>query len=451
MSDAIQPFPATPTANTPDIKRLYGKIVWRLMPFLMLAFIFNAIDRLNLSFAKLRMAEDIALSDAAYGLGAGIFYLGYILFEVPSNLYMQRVGARATLTRIMILWGLITVATAFVTTPNQLIVARFLLGVAEAGFFPGLILYLTYWFPASLRGRITASFFMAAMVAGMICGPLSGAIMSNLHGWIGLRDWQALFVLTGLPAVILGIIGRYWLTDRPEQAAWLSDEEKSRVHQMLANELTTSPAQHGLRGVLRDPLLYVAGLVCFCIYSAANTVSYWLPTLIRGFGMEDLNRIGLVTSLPFLGGLCAMYILGRSSDRHMERRWHLGLTMLVAAASFFLLDLAQGLLVPSVLLMTLGAAAALSAMPLFWTVPPALLSRSGAAGGIAIISSIGNLAGVLSQTAVGTVKSATGSLYLALDLIAALLLFGCLLVLFGIPANRLSAARRTEHSCVDGK
>ncbi|MNF33470.1 putative metabolite transport protein NicT [compost metagenome] len=437
MSDAIQPFPATPTVPLPQMKRLYGKLVWRLMPFLMLAFIINAIDRLNLSFAKLRMAEDIALSDAAYGIGAGIFYLGYILFEVPSNLYMQRVGARATLTRIMILWGLITVATAFVTTPNQLIVARFFLGVAEAGFFPGLILYLTYWFPAALRGRITASFFMAGMVAGMICGPLSGTIMAHLHGWLGLRDWQVLFVLTGLPAVALGVIGRFWLTDRPEQAAWLDDEEKQQVQQALASESTTAPAHQGFRGVLRDPQLYIAGFIYFCIYSGSNTVSYWMPTLIRDFGLEDLKLIGAVTSLPFIGALCGMYLLGRSSDRHMERRWHLGLTMQVSAVCFVLLGLVQGQVVLSIFLMSLGAAAALSAVPLFWTIPPSLLSTAGAAGGIAIISSIGGLAGVLSQTVVGAIKSATGSLYLAFDLIAVVLLIGALVLLIGIPANRL--------------
>ncbi|NWL81165.1 MFS transporter [Pseudomonas taiwanensis] len=445
MSDAIQPFPATSATPSRQLKHVYSKVIWRLLPFLMLAFIINAIDRLNLSFAKLRMAEDIALSDAAYGIGAGIFYLGYILFEVPSNLYMQRVGARATMTRIMILWGLITVATAFVTTPNQLIAARFLLGIAEAGFFPGLILYLTYWFPAALRGRITASFFMAAMFAGVICGPLSGTIMAHLHGWLGLRDWQVLFVLTGLPAVLLGVVGRFWLTDRPEQATWLNEEEKHQILQALACETTSTVKHQGFAGVLRDPLLYVAGMVYFCIYSGSNTVSYWLPTLVRGFGLEDLKLIGIVTALPFLGGLCAMYLLGRSSDRHMERRWHLGLTMLVAATSFGLLDLAQGNAVLSVALISLGAAAALSAMPLFWTIPPALLSISGAAGGIAIISSIGNLAGVLSQMAVGAVKDATGSLYLAFDLIALLLVIGALLLLIGIPANRLKERHSKPH------
>ncbi|WP_191831582.1 MFS transporter [Pseudomonas fluorescens] len=437
MSDAIPTFPATCAASA-KLKRTYSKVIWRLMPYLMLAFIINAIDRLNLSFAKLRMAEDILLTDAAYGIGAGVFYLGYILFEVPSNLYMQRVGARATLTRIMILWGLITVATAFVTSPGQLIVARFLLGFAEAGFFPGLILYLTYWFPAAIRGRITASFFMAGMVAGMICGPLSGTIMAHLHGWLGLRDWQVLFVLTGLPAVLLGVIGRFWLTDRPEQARWLDDEQKQQIHTALAGESRPSAASSGFVGALRDPLLYVAGLVCFCIYSASNTVSYWLPTLVQGFGLQDLQQIGLATSLPFMTALCAMYILGRSSDRHMERRWHLSLALLTAAASFWLLDLAEGHAVLSMLLVSLGAAAALAAMPLFWTIPPALLSRSGAAGGIAIISSLGNIAGVLSQTAVGAVKTATGSLYLAFDLIAVLLVLGTLLLLIAIPAARLA-------------
>jgi MFS family permease len=437
MSDAI-PTDSPPFAVPADLKRTYSKVIWRLMPYLMLAFIINAIDRLNLSFAKLRMAEDILLSEAAYGIGAGVFYLGYILFEVPSNLYMQRVGARATLTRIMILWGLVTVATAFVTSPGQLIVARFFLGVAEAGFFPGLILYLTFWFPAAIRGRITASFFMAAMVAGMICGPLSGTIMTHLHGWLGLRDWQVLFVLTGLPAVLLGIIGRYWLTDRPEQARWLNAEQKHQIQAALDSESRSSAARNGLAGALRDPLLYVAGLVCFCIYSAANTVSYWLPTLIRSFGLEDLQHIGVASSLPFLTALCAMYLLGRSSDRYMERRWHLGLTLLTAAASFSLLSVAQGNTLLSMVLVSLGAAAALSAMPLFWTIPPALLSKSGAAGGIALISSIGNVAGVLSQSAVGAIKTATGSLYLALDMIALLLVLGTLLVLVAIPARRLA-------------
>ncbi|MNO78025.1 putative metabolite transport protein NicT [compost metagenome] len=418
---------------------IYRKAIWRLMPFLILALLTNAIDRINISFAKLRMAEDIALSDAAYGVGVGAFYLAYLLFEVPSNIYMQRVGARATLTRIMVLWGLVTVATAFVSTPGQLLVARFLLGIAEAGFFPGVILYLTYWFPSALRGRITASFMMSAVVAGIICGPLSGTIMTHLDGWIGLRDWQALFVLTGAPAVILGVFGWFWLTDRPEQAGWLSDAEKQVIAADLAAEQKTHGHAERLLDAFRDPRIYIAGLVYFCIYSGSNTVSYWLPTLIRGLGLEDLKLIGLASSLPYATALVAMYVLGRSSDKRRERRWHLAGTMLVSAVCFSLLGFVQGQLLPSLVLMSLASAAALSALPLFWTIPPAFLTPTRAVAGIALISSIGNFAGVVSQAAVGAIKSATGSLYLAFDMIGVVLVAGALLLLIAIPARILRA------------
>jgi sugar phosphate permease len=439
MNQFEQTLPLTGASPCADLASIYRKVIWRLMPFLLVAFIINAIDRINISFAKLRMAEDILLSDAAYGIGAGIFYFGYILFEVPSNLYMQRVGARATLTRIMVLWGLVTVATAFVTTPNQLIGARLLLGMAEAGFFPGVILYLTYWFPSALRGRVTAAFMMSGVVAGIICGPLAGAIMSNLHGWLGLRDWQMLFVLTGLPAIALGIFGWFWLTDRPAQATWLSAEQKQALAEVLENE--PGKRHGGFAQVLRDPRLYVAGLVYFCIYSGSNTVSYWMPTLIRDFGLQDLKTIGMVSSLPYLGAMVGMYLLGRSSDRHLERRWHLASTLMVSAGCFILLGFVQGQVALSIGLLALGAAAALSAVPLFWTIPPALLGTAGAAGGIAVISSIGHLAGVASQAMVGTIKTATGSLYLAFDVIGAVLVLGTLLLLIAIPARSLNERR----------
>ncbi|MCP8464153.1 MFS transporter [Pseudomonas sp. ZM23] len=442
MSHTFETLAPAATSSPASTRALYRKVIWRLLPFLVFAYAINAIDRLNISFAKLRMAEDIALSEAAYGIGAGIFYLGYILFEIPSNLYMQRVGARATLTRIMVLWGLVTVATAFVTTANQLIVARFFLGVAEAGFFPGVILYLTYWFPSALRGRITAVFVMSAMVAGIASGPLAGWIMTHFHGWLGLRDWQVLFVLEGIPAVLLGIFGWYWLADRPRDAKWLSEEERKHLEAALAAE-AVKPGEHSrFLDVLRDPRVYIAGLVFFCVYSGSNTVSYWMPTLIRGFGVEDIQYIGLLASLPYAVGIVGMYLLGRSSDRRQERRWHVGTTMLVSAACFFLLGFAQGHLLLSVALMTVGAATAMSALSLFWTIPPALLSPSGAAGGIAVISAIGGMAGVISQIVVGAIKSATGSLYLAFDVIGLALILGALILLIGIPARQL---RKLSH------
>lgn len=443
MSHIEQVLPVTSEHVMVEAKGIYQKVIWRLMPYLLIAFMCNAIDRINLSYAKLHMAADIGMSDAAYGIGAGIFYLGYILFEIPSNLYMQRAGARATLTRIMVLWGTVTVAIAFVTTPNQLIAVRFLLGAAEAGFFAGVILYLSYWFPSALRGRITAIFFMSALVAGIIGGPLAGWIMSGFKGWLGMRDWQVLFVIEGVPAVLLGLFGWFWLTDKPAQASWLNESEK----QAIASALTVEPAKSGAHGgfgeVLRDPRVYIAGLTFFCINSGSHTVTYWMPTLIRGFGVEDMKTIGLLCSLPFIGALAGTYLLARSSDKHQERRWHVGLTMLASAGSFFLLGFAQTSLPLTVLLLSIGTAATFSAITLFWTIPPALLSPAKAAGGIALISSTGNLAGVTSQMAVGAIKSATGSLYMAFDVIAAMLVIGALLLLIGIPV-RLLHERRAE-------
>jgi MFS family permease len=427
--------------STAEAGALYRKVILRLMPFLILAFATNAIDRINISFAKLRMAEDFALSDAAYGIGAGIFYFGYVLFEIPSNLLLQRFGARATLTRIMLLWGAITVGTAFVTTSNQLIVARFLLGAAEAGFFAGVILYLTYWFPSVLRGRITAAFVMSGIVAGIVSGPLAGVIMSHFDGWLGLRGWQALFVFEGIPAVLLGVFGWFWLADKPEQAPWLDREEKHALASELERDAGREQAHGRLRDVFRDPRVYIAGLVYLCISSGTNTVGYWMPTLIRGFGVDDLKTIGLLASLPFVGALFGMYLLGRSSDKRLERRWHVALTMLTSAACFFALGFMHDALPLAVLLMAVGAAAAFCAIPLFWTIPPALLPAPRAAAGIAMISSMGNLAGVLSQAGVGAIKSATGNLYLAFDVIAAVLLIGTLILLIGIPAHRLHERR----------
>ncbi|MFV3291603.1 MFS transporter [Pseudomonas sp. NY11955] len=439
MNSVYEPGrPLLTDAGTDEVQRTYRKITWRLLPFLFLAYMINSIDRINISFAKLRMAEDLALSDAAYGFGAAAFFVGYLLFEVPSNLYMQRVGARLTIMRIMVLWGLVTIGTSLVGSATGLYIARFLLGVAEAGFFPGVILYLTYWFPASRRGRITSVFIMAGIFAGIVSGPLAGWIMTHFHGWAGLRDWQALFVIEGVPAVLLGLFAWFWLDDKPQGVNWLSAREKAIVQAQLASEQVGAGGSHAsFRHLLRDPRVLMAGLVFFCIYSGTNTVAYWMPSLIQSLGLSDLGRIGLVSSLPYCIALVAMYLLGRSSDRHLERRWHLALTLFTGAACFLLLGLFQGNLVLSLLFMSLGAAACLSAVPLFWTIPPAYLSGPMAAGGIALISTLGGIAAMIAPVLVGAVKTHTGSLFVAFDVIAGLLVLGALVLLLGIPARLL--------------
>ncbi|WP_248324269.1 MULTISPECIES: MFS transporter [unclassified Caballeronia] len=432
MSQLNEPAALSGGAMVQEESAAYRKVIGRLMPFLLIAFMINAIDRVNISFAKLGMAHDIGLSDAAYGLSAAVFYLGYVLFEVPANLYLQRAGARATLTRIMILWGAVTMLTAFVKSPNQLIAMRFLLGVAEAGFLSGMILYLSYWFPSALRGRITAAFLMSGVVAGILSGPFAGWIMTHVGHDAWLRDWQALFVVEGMPAVVMGVVAWFWLTDRPARAQWLTDAQKQVIAAALAAEHQQAAGHASFAQVLRNPIVYVMGLVYFCIYGGSNTVSYWMPTLIRSMGIDNLSTIGALASLPYVVALAGMYLLGRSSDRRQERRWHLALTMCAGAGCFIALGFARGHLALSIALMSVGCAAALSAISLFWTIPPALLKPGGAAGGIAMISSIGTTAGIVSPAAVGAIQSATGSLYVAFDVMAFGLIGGALVLLVAL-------------------
>lgn len=439
-------MPSAPPHDAVSLAALYRKITWRLLPFLFAAYVLNTIDRINISFAKLRMGSDLGLSDAAYGIGAAAFFAGYILFEVPSNLYMQKTGARLTITRILLLWGLATVATSQVNSPEALYFARFLLGVAEAGFFPGVILYLTYWFPAQRRGRITSLFLMSGTFAGMISGPLAAAIMLHLDGWLGLRDWQALFVVEGLPAMLLGLVAWRYLDDSPAQAKWLTPAEKAMLASDLGKEVQAR-RHGGILALLRDPRIYVIGLAFLSIYACTNTIAYWMPTLIQGFGEAHVSRIGWISTLPYVLGLVTMYLLARSSDRLLERRWHVAGCLLVAAASFLLMGLARGELVPAVACMTVGAAACLAALPVFWTIPPAYLGAQQAPAGIALVSSLGGVAALLSPIAVGAIKTHTGDLYLAFDLLAILLATGAVTLLLALPARLLERGSGSREGC----
>lgn len=421
-----------------EIERTYRKLTLRVMPFLIICYIVSYLDRANISFAKLQFMSDLGFSETAYGFGAGLFFVGYVLFEVPSNILMQRIGARRTLMRIMILWGLISSAMMFVNSPFQFYIMRFFLGAAEAGFFPGVIFYLTYWFPATRRGRVTGFFMMGAAAAGVIGGPVSTWIMIYLAGLHGLHGWQWLFLFEGIPAVILGFVAYFFLSDQPRDAAWLTEREKAIVLGDLAAEERGEPKSkgHGLRDALSNAKVYVGITAYFCVLVSFNAIGFWAPTIIRDVGVKDLFDVGLLSSVVFLAGAAGTYIVGFSSDRRMERRWHLVASCAVIALCFTLLPLTAHSVPLAITLLSIAAAASYGSFVVFWTMPPVFLPGKSKASGIALITSLGGIGAFVSPTLVGWMKSTTGSIYLGLIILGGISLIGALLILVTIPANR---------------
>ncbi|MGT2434209.1 MFS transporter (plasmid) [Cupriavidus basilensis] len=382
--------------------------------------------------------NDLGFSEAAYGLGAGLFFVGYVLFEVPSNVLMQRIGARRTLLRIMVLWGLISSAMMFVNSPTVFYVMRFFLGAAEAGLFPGVIYYLTCWFPSARRGRVTGFFMLGAAAAGIIGGPVSTWIMVHLSGLKGLHGWQWLFLLEGMPAVILGVVAYCFLCDKPGDAKWLSDREKAIVRADLADEDQQAPGRkgHGLRNALSNPKVYVGIVGYFCVLMPFNAIGFWAPTIIRDVGVKNLVDVGWLSSVVFLAGALGTYLIGSSSDRRVERRWHLTLSCAAIALCFALLPLAHHNIPCAIALLAIAATAAYGSFVVFWTIPPGFLPGDSKAGGIALITSLGGIGAFVSPTLVGAMKASTGSIYAGLALLGAISLAGALVMFFATPATR---------------
>jgi D-galactonate transporter len=409
-------------------EKLYARVGRRLLPFLFLCYVVAYLDRVNVGFAKLQMQADLHLSDTVYGLGAGIFFLGYFLFEVPANLMMLRVGARRWIARIMASWGLVSAAMLFADSAASFYLMRFLLGVAEAGFFPGVILYLTYWYPAQRRARIVAIFMSGVAVAGVAGGPLSGWIMSHFDGHGGLAGWQWLFLLEGLPAVLLGVLTLALLDDGIDDANWLDDEEKALLKHELAGD-GAPRAPWGLRHVFGSSRVWILALIYFLLVMGLYGVGFWLPQLIRNTGVQDVLDIGLLTAIPYGIAALTMIAAARHSDRSGERRWHVALAAFAGAAG--LLASTQYANNPLLALAALSVATAgiLSAFPVFWSIPTAMLGGSAAAAGIAMINSLGNLAGFVSPYLVGAIKDATHSTANGITLLAVSLAAGGALVL----------------------
>ncbi|WP_233344941.1 MFS transporter [Burkholderia cepacia] len=409
-----------------DLDALYRRIGWKLMPLLLVAQVLAYLDRVNVGAAKLQMAGDLGLSDTVYGIGAGIFFVGYFLFEVPSNLMLHRVGARVWIARIMVTWGIVSAAAAWVHSPATFYLQRLILGVAEAGFFPGIVLYLTYWFPAHRRGRMTTLFMSATAVAGIVGNMLSGWIMTNLDGFAALSGWQWTFVIEGLPTVVVGLAVHYLLPSRPNDARWLSPEEADAVLRGLdVNAGRAEETQRASRLSASEMVLLTT--IYFLLLVGLYGIGFWLPTLVKDTGLTKLSWIGVCSAIPYLIAVLAMNIGARSADRAGNWAAYVVGGAGVASVGFILSASFSGALPVVIAGLSLAAAGTLTALPLFWHLPTMRLTGTAAAAGIATINCFGNLAGFAGPIAFGWLKDrhhdAIGpTMLLALSALAAALL-----------------------------
>ncbi len=388
--------------------RVTRAVFRRLVPFLMLCYFIAYVDRVNVGFAALTMNRDLGFSPTVFGTGAGIFFLGYFLFEVPSNLAVAHFGAARWIMRIMLSWGVVAAAMALVSGISSFYILRFALGAAEAGFFPGIIFYLTLWFPRAYRGRIIGWFMAAIPISTIIGAPVSGLIL-GMDGLLGLHGWQWLYIIEGVPAVILAFLVTRVLTDTPARSTWLDDHDRSWLIDRLAAERRQREAvEHfSVARALTDLRVWALCLVYFGAIACTFGLGFWLPQIIKGMGLSN-TQTGFVTALPYIVGMAGMLLLGRRSDRVGERRWHCAFGLVLGAAGL----IASTLVGDPVMRMVAFSVAAfgfLGSQPVFWAIPSSLLTGAAAAGGLALINAVGGLAGFFGPFVVGAIKDATGS------------------------------------------
>ncbi|WP_454738299.1 MFS transporter [Cupriavidus necator] len=422
------------TSAVDDASALYSKINWRLLPFLLVCYLFAYLDRVNVGFAKLQMQSELGFSDAAYGVGAGIFFLGYVLFELPSNLLLPKVGARKTFSRILVLWGITSACMLFVRDVPMFYAMRFLLGIFEAGFAPGMIYYLSCWYGPQRMARAIAIVFIAGPLGGIVGGPVSAWLMTALAGTAGLSGWQWMFLVEGLPCVLLGILALRFVPNRPADATWLTDHEK----RLLEAELAVPGAhKHSFLAVAKDVRVYVLALAYFCIIATIYAISFWLPTMIKAQGVNDTVQLGWYSALPYVAAAFGMYVMGRRSDRVGERRYHSAVPAVTGGLLLAASTLADGNLVVSLILLTLATMAFWMAYTVFWAMPAEYIKGPAAAGGIALINTIGLSGGFWGPAIIGWAKTATGNLHLGVLVMASLPVVAALIIL----ANKLPARR----------
>lgn len=419
MSSSNNSPPPAPVLGLESL--VISKITRRLVPFLFLLYVIAYLDRINVGFAALQMKDQLGFSDDVYGLGGGMFFLGYFFFQIPSNLVLQRVGAKRWVAILMVTWGIISSSMMFVRTPFSFYALRFALGLAEAGFFPGIILYLKNWFPAEARARTVAWFMTAAALSGVVGGPISGALL-GLHTKGGLSGWQWMFLIEGLPAIVMGVVVLFYLTDRPESAHWLADEHRNWLIEALAREHqgTSSGTPANIFSVFTNVNVWLLSLVYFGLNTCSYGVSLWLPQMIRDASHASNFKIGLLSAIPYIAATIAMVLVGLHSDRTGERRLHTSLPALLAAIALAAAAYSTSV-VPMVAIMSIAVMSQFSMLGPFWAMPTSLLRGTAAAAGIALINSIGNMGGYFGSRVMGKLKTSSGGYTGGLLVIAATL------------------------------
>ena len=420
-------------------KELMNRVTWRLIPLLFCCYIIAYIDRINVGFAKLQLQDalkvDPAIFNSVYGLGAGLFFVGYFLFEVPSNLILHRVGARIWIARIMVVWGLVSVSFMFTNSVTTFYALRFLLGAAEAGFFPGVILYITYWYPPAERARMIALFATGAIVAGVVGSPLSGALL-GMDGIAGLGGWQWLFLLEGLPAVVLGFVVWFMLPDKPDNARWLNNREKAWINGRVAAAARENAGarDHDLFACFTSPIVWLLCLIYFLRNVGTYGYEMWLPTMVKNVTKSSDIAVGFINGVPYLVAGVVMYLVGRHSDKTGERRGHMAAGAIVATIGFAMAATAKNVVI-AILGLVLAFAGSKASLPPFWALSTQFLKGTAAAGGIALINSVGNLGGLVGPAAMGRIKDATGSEFWGLILLGGCYV-GVAVLAFAVPEKR---------------
>lgn len=426
--------------------KLYRKVAWRIMPILLISYIVGYLDRVGISFSKFQMMPDIlqgnvSMAEAVYGLGAGVFFIGYIIAGVPSNILLSKYGARKVIALLMLIWGMISMLSIFITNPTQFYLARFLLGLAEAGFYPGVILYLTLWFPSSQRAKMTALFVCGIPVSNIIGGPLCGWIIEHMNGMMELSGWQWLFFISGPRALLIAAVIFFFLDNTYQSAKWLTPQEKEMIAQDMRqnspqkNNATKEDAEEWtMKGMLKSRIFTKMWLICFCTVMGQGGLAFWVPTMIRDTGVKSVLDIGLLTMLPYMLAVVAMLLAARSSDKHCERRWHIIVPFCIAAVSLIFIGLFPDNKTVVMVALCIAVASSLVPSPLFWSLPNAIFTGTCAAAGIALINSIANIGGFISPYIIGYFKNATQSNLVAMCVLSSMMILGAILT-YSVPAK----------------